>query len=364
MKKIDIKIPNNFYQVYLGSNIFHKLSNLDVIKRNKNIFLVVDKNLYLNHRDKISLFYNNIGTKKFLYVFEATEKNKSFTEIKNIIAALIKNNFGRDTLLISIGGGITGDVASFAASIYSRGIKYINVPTTLLSMVDSSVGGKTGINFGNTKNIVGTFYQPDLVFIDIEFLKTLPHEEIVCGMGEILKYGLLIGDNFFEEIKNKRNKILEFNSTTIIDVIKNCIQFKSDIVRNDEKEKTGLRKVLNLGHTFAHAIEVEQKHHIKHGQAVIAGLACALHLSNKINLLNDSNLEKYLPLLISFADSIDIQKYDTKKLYEIMKRDKKNKDEKIKFVLLKKAGELFVDIETKKEDVIYALNNGLQYYKA
>jgi len=364
MKKIDIKIPNNPYQVFIGSGIFNKLADFEIIKTNKNFFLVVDKNLYLNHQEIISLFYEKLNGKKFLHVYEATEENKSFNSLKKIFSQLIKNNFGRDTLLISIGGGITGDIASFAASTYSRGIKYIQVPTTLLSMVDSSVGGKTGINFGNTKNIIGSFYQPELVLIDTNFLKTLPRDEIICGLGEIVKYGLLIDDDFYNEIKNKLQKLFDINNNVIEDVIKKCVQFKGDIVKNDEKEKSGLRKILNLGHTFAHAIEIEQKHNIKHGQAVIVGLACALHLSNKLNLLNDFRLEAYLPLLIKFSDSIDIQKYNPNKLYDIMKRDKKNKDAKIKFVLLKKAGQLVIDVEANKEDVIYALNNGIQYYKA
>ncbi|MEJ5352271.1 MAG: 3-dehydroquinate synthase [Melioribacteraceae bacterium] len=364
MKKIDIKIPNNSYPVFIGSGIFHRLADFEIIKSNKNIFLVVDKNLYLNHQKTISSFYEKLDGKKFFHIFEAKEENKSFNSLKEIFSKLIKNNFGRDTLLISIGGGITGDIASFAASIYSRGIKYIQVPTTLLSMVDSSVGGKTGINFGNTKNIIGSFYQPELVLIDTNFLKTLPQDEIICGMGEILKYGLLIGDDFYNEIKNKLQKLLDVKSNVIEDVIKKCVQFKGDIVKNDEKEKSGLRKILNLGHTFAHAIEVEQKHNLKHGQAVIVGLTCALHLSNKINLLQDSELENYLPLLLKFSDSIDIQKYNPNKLYEIMKRDKKNKDAEIKFVLLKKAGQLLIDVPASKEDVVYALNNGIQYYKA
>ncbi len=363
MKTINIEIPNNSYPVHIGNNIFTRLFDYSVARNGKSIFFVVDKNLYLNHRDEFSLFYDKLDMKKFLFLYEASEKNKSFDAIKKIVSALIKNNFGRDTILISIGGGITGDVASFAASIYSRGIKYIQVPTTLLAMVDSSVGGKTGINFGHTKNIIGTFYQPEEVIVDVRFLKTLPHGEIICGIGEVIKYGLLIGDDFYDEIKNKLSRILQLNYSTLIDVINKCIQFKGDVVKNDEKEKSGLRKILNLGHTFAHAIEVEQKHQIKHGQAVIVGIACALHLSNKMGYLNDSLLEKYLPLLLKFTDWIDIQKYNPHKIYEIMKRDKKNKESKINFVLLRKAGQLLIDVDAKKEDVLYALNNGLQYYK-
>lgn len=364
MIKIDINIPQNSYPVFLGTNIFDKLSKHDFIKFSKSIFVIVDNTVYQYYNEIISSFYEKLNVKKYLYIFEASEKNKSFDSLKGIFSKLIKNNFGRDALLISIGGGITGDIAAFAASIFSRGIKFVQVPTTLLSMVDSSVGGKTGINFGSTKNIIGTFYQPEFVIIDTNFLKTLPYDEIICGLGEIVKYGLLIGDDFYNEIKNNLSKLLNLDNKKTEKVIEKCVRFKGSIVQRDEKEKSGLRKILNLGHTFAHAIEIEQKHNVKHGQAVIVGLACALHLSNRMNLLNDLELEKYLSLLLKFSNDIDIQKYDAKKLYRIMHRDKKNKEEKINFVLLQKAGNILIDVQANENDVVYALNNGIQYFKA
>ncbi|MCX7798154.1 MAG: 3-dehydroquinate synthase [Melioribacter sp.] len=363
MRKIEIKVPGNSYPVFIGSNIFNRFHEFKIFRKYKSYFLIVDKGAYDNHTELINDFYNQLSEKKYLHLFEANEKNKSFEELKKILSLLIKNNFGRDTLLVSIGGGITGDISAFAASIFSRGIKYIQVPTTLLAMVDSSVGGKTGINFANTKNIVGTFYQPEQVLIDTVFLKTLPRVEQICGLGEIIKYALLIGDDFWGFVKHNLQMLLDMDKKIIEDVIQRCVQFKGDVVMNDEKEVTGLRKILNLGHTFAHAIEIEQKHSIKHGQAVIVGITCALHLSNKLHLLNDIGLEKYLPLLIKFNDEIKIQNFNSRKLYQLMKRDKKNRNEEIKFVLLQRAGQIAIDVEAEKEDVMYALENGLQYFK-
>lgn len=363
MRKIEIKVPGNSYPIFIGNNIFNRFHEFKIFRKYKNYFVIVDNGAYNNHEQLINEFYNQLSDKKYLHLFEAEEKNKSFEKLKKILSLLIKNNFGRDTLMVSIGGGITGDISAFAASIYSRGIKYIQVPTTLLSMVDSSVGGKTGINFANTKNIIGTFYQPELVLIDTIFLKTLPRIEQICGLGEIIKYALLIGDDFYGYLKHNLQFLLDLDKKITEDVIQRCVQFKGDVVMNDEKEVTGLRKILNLGHTFAHAIEVEQKHNIKHGQAVIIGIACALHLSNRLNLLSDISLEKYLPLILKFNEEIKINEYDAEKLYKIMKRDKKNKNEEIKFVLLQRAGNIAVDVEADKEDVIYALNNGFQYFK-
>lgn len=363
MKTINIKLPGNSYPVYIGKEIFRKLP--EFIKKNsinKNVFIIADKKMYSKHKTAIDIFYSNITGKKYFSLIEASEENKSFKSLQKFYEEMLQNGFGRDTVIIAVGGGITGDIAGFAAATFARGIQFVQIPTTLLAMVDSSVGGKTGINFGNTKNIIGSFYQPKFVTIDTDFLKTLPEEEIICGLGEIVKYGLLIGDDFFESIKKNLNKLLKAETKLLTGVIEECIKFKAGIVEKDEKEESGLRKVLNLGHTFAHAVEVQQNHKIKHGQAVIIGLACALHLSNRMGLLNDAILAKYLSLVVLFEDKIKLNKIDIVKCFEIMKRDKKNKDEIIKFVLLSSAGNLAVDVEAGREDVFYAMNNGFQYF--
>lgn len=363
MKKISVPIPGKCHNVYLGKNIFKDLNGF-IKKENlyKNIFVVADKNMFNANSKTVLKFYDSVIGKKYLYVYDNSESNKSFAEIQKILAEMLANKFGRDTLIVAIGGGITGDIAGFAASVFARGVQFVQVPTTLLAMVDSSVGGKTGINFEHVKNIIGSFYQPRLVLSDTNFLNTLPDKEIICGIGEILKYGLLIGDDFFNKLKKYSNKLLLPGQNFITSVIEECVRFKSNIVKNDEKEESGLRKILNLGHTFAHAFEVEQKHKIKHGQAVIAGIACALHLSNKLNLLNDNLLAEYLSLVIKFADKIKIKNPDVDLCYEIMSRDKKNKDDEINFVLVAGARKILVDVKAGKDDVYYALKKGLQYF--
>lgn len=363
MKTIDVNLRENSYPVIIGKNIFGNFEKIAADKKLfRKVFFIADKKMYAAHKNLIDKQYSKFENKKYFALFEAAEKNKSFKSVQSFLDHLLGEGYGRDSLLVVAGGGIAGDIAGFTASIFARGIQFVQIPTTLLAMVDSSVGGKTGINFNHTKNIIGSFYQPKLVLIDTDFLKTLPEDEIVCGLGEVVKYGLLIGEDFYFMIKKNLKKILNLDANLITNIIGECVKFKAGIVEKDEKEEKGLRKILNLGHTFAHAIEVDQKHKIKHGQAVIIGLACALHLSNKIGLLSDKSLAEYLSLIVLFSDKIKIENLNIARCYGIMKRDKKNKNDKIKFVLLSGAGKLMVDVEASKEDVFYAYNNGIQYF--
>jgi len=348
LKKIRISIPEKEYNVYLGREIFSQLPKL-MIRENitGDILLVVDS-LVKKHYSKLieeTFLKSNIRIKSI--TITAAEKNKSYETLQKIHSFLINNNFGRDSIIIAIGGGIIGDISGFAASTYMRGIKYVQIPTTLLASVDSSVGGKTGINFNNTKNIIGSFYQPELVLIDTSFFNTLPPEEMLCGLGEIIKYCFLTNEKFFNFVKTNVNSILANEPKIIGKVISESINFKGSVVEADEKE-SGIRKVLNLGHTFAHAFEVEQKHTLKHGQAVIVGITSALYLSKMLKLINDRNFIKYLDLLQIFSSKIKLKTVNKSLLFKVMQRDKKNRKNEMKFVLLRNVGEIITDISVPK----------------
>ncbi|MFZ6034132.1 MAG: 3-dehydroquinate synthase [Melioribacter sp.] len=363
MKKININAPSRNYDVFIGNNVINKYSSkINSLAGYNDSIIIVDSNVYRLHKEKIESMIKGLKGNVVVYKFKADEKNKSLDSLKKIFDLMLRKNLGRSSFLIALGGGITGDLGGFAASVYARGIGYIHIPTTLLAMVDSAIGGKTGINYGHTKNIIGAFYQPESVLIDTEFIKTLPRDELLCGLGEVIKYGLLIGDDFFDYVAKNYRKAFDYNYSFLNKVIRESVSLKGSIVEKDENEKSGLRKILNLGHTFAHAIEVEQNHKIKHGQAVIAGIACALHLSNKLGMMNDEYLEKYLSLIIEFRNEIKLKQYNPETLYKIMFRDKKNKKGSINFVLLEKAGKLIIDAEADKRDALYAINNGLQYF--
>jgi len=363
MKKVEVNIPGKEYSVLIEQHLFDRVEKIILSKKsNKNLFIVIDRKVLELHRTKIIRFVSNFPGKYFIHEFVSDESNKGFSSADKMYNDLISQKFGRDTLLLAIGGGITGDIAGFVASTFARGIQFIQIPTTLLAAVDSSVGGKTGINFNETKNIIGTFYQPEIVLIDTGFLKTLPEEEIICGVGEILKYAFLIDQKFFVAMRNNLNKLVKLDSSFTSKIIESCVKFKSDVVASDEKENS-LRKILNLGHTFAHAIEVEQNYRIKHGQAVIIGLVCALDLSRRMEILDKKLFEEYLQLPLLLKNFISIDNFDADHIYEIMKRDKKGLNNKIKFVLINSIGKILIDVETEESEALQSIQQGIGYFK-
>ncbi|MBI9071834.1 MAG: 3-dehydroquinate synthase [Melioribacteraceae bacterium] len=359
MKKIKVDLPENSYDVLLGKDVFKNL--LPLLNKKgiyNNCLIVVDKNFYSIYKEMVDKFISEYKFKINKVVLEASEKKKTHESLDVVYNQLIKHNYGRDTVIVAIGGGIIGDVTGYAAATYMRGVQYVQVPTTILAAVDSSVGGKTAINFGETKNVIGSFYQPKFVLIDISFFKTLPEEEILCGIGEIIKYGYLTDVKLFNYIVNNVEKIFDLDETPINKLVLESVKYKANVVAADEKESS-IRKVLNLGHTFAHAIEVEQDHKIKHGQAVIIGIACALYLSNRLELIDDDELSGLMTLILKFQDHIKLKEYNGRSLLKIMMRDKKNRDGKIKFVLLNEIGSIVLDAEADADDVIYAITNGI-----
>ena len=275
--------------------------------------------------------------------FNATEKNKNQKSVDRILSVLLKKSFNRNDCVISIGGGITGDVSGFAASIFKRGLKFINIPTTLLSQVDSSIGGKTGVNTMYGKNLIGSFYQPYLVISDTNFLKSLPKRELVCGYGEILKHALIIDKKFFLFLNKHGAKVLSLESSMIKKAIYKSCLIKKKVVETDEKEKN-IRKILNFGHTFAHAYEATLGYtkKLNHGEAVILGIGTAAKFSlinkflniNEFRLIENHIANLALPNNISEFFSI----LDLNKIISFMKKDKKNTSNKINLVLLKKIG--------------------------
>jgi 3-dehydroquinate synthase len=341
--KLQVNTANQKYPVFIGNNILNKLNKFlrsSSINFNQCL-IVVDKNVPKKLIKKVLINLPKNST--IIHYFNASEKNKNQKSVHVITSLLLKENFNRNDCLISIGGGITGDVSGFAASIYKRGLKFVNLPTTLLSQVDSSIGGKTGVNTQYGKNLIGSFYQPSLVVSDISFLKSLPKREIVCGYGEILKHALINDRKFFTFLNKNGSKILKLKSPFIEKAIYKSCLIKKKVVEADEKEM-GIRKILNLGHTFAHAYEAtlgySQK--LNHGEAVILGVKTVVKFSllNKILSIKDFRLienhlnELDLPRNINKFFSIK----DLNKILSFMKKDKKNNTKKINLILLKAIG--------------------------
>ena len=345
MSLIKLKVSANGqkYPIIIGKNILSKINKF--LKENYIVFnqclLVVDKNVPKNLVKSTLKSLPKRSTS--IHYFNASEKNKNQKSVNDITSILLRKNFNRNDCLISIGGGITGDVSGFAASMYKRGLKFVNIPTTLLSQVDSSIGGKTGINTKYGKNLIGSFYQPSLVISDIIFLNSLPKREVVCGYGEILKHSLINGKKFFDFLNKNGEKILELKSPFIQKAIQQSCLIKKKVVETDEKE-IGIRKILNFGHTFAHAFEATLGYstRLNHGEAVILGVKTAA----KFSLLNKILNKKEFELINNHLDNLNLPRninnfFSIKNLNTIlffMKKDKKNNTKKINLVLLKKIG--------------------------
>ena len=317
-------------------------------------------------RSFISKIKKSLHTRKiYVHFFKANEMNKNFGSVNKILDILLDKNFSREDCVISIGGGITGDISGFAASLFKRGLKFINIPTTLLSQVDSSIGGKTGVNSKYGKNLIGSFYQPNLVISDVQFLKTLPKRELICGYGEILKHSLIANKSFYNFLDKNNDKILKLSSPFVEKAIYESCKIKKDVVEKDEKEQ-GLRKILNFGHTFAHAYEASLGYSKKlnHGEAVILGMQSALNFSLKNSLIPKKDCHSILMHISKANLPSKIKNFfkirDLNKILSFMAKDKKNNSNKINLVLLKKIGQPIINKEYKKNDLSKFLKSELR----
>ena len=354
--KLQISTQSETYPIFIGYNLLKKIN--EILNKNhinfKKCLFIIDRNV---PKKFIKELNNSLKSKKILkYYFNANERNKNQKSINSILKILLNNDFSRQDCVISIGGGITGDVGGFAASLFKRGLQFINIPTTLLSQVDSSVGGKTGINTEHGKNLIGTFYQPKIVLSDTKFLRTLPKREIVCGYAEILKHSIIMNKKFFNYLNNNFLDIFNLSSPYIEKAIYDSCKIKKLVVEKDEKEK-GLRKTLNFGHTFAHAFEasLDYSKRLNHGEAVILGMVMALKFSLKKNLINKRDFEivenhiKYSKLPSKIKKFFS-QK-DVNKILKFMIKDKKNTSSLINLILLKKIGQSIIDKKFRLSDL-------------
>ena len=365
MKPINLKIKgkSKSYPIIIGPNSSSKLSkiiNKYNLKFEKYLF-VIDKNV--PHKI-VSNITRSIDKKKTIYYFEANEKNKNQKNVDIILNILLNKNFSRNDCLVAIGGGITGDICGFVASSFKRGLNFINVPTTLLSQVDSSIGGKTGINTRHGKNLIGSFYQPKLVVSDTNFLKSLPKREVICGYAEILKHSLISNIKLYKFLDKNVDKILNLKSPFIEKSIIESCKIKKKIVEKDEMEKN-LRKSLNFGHTFAHAYEatLSFSKKLNHGEAVILGINSALKFSLQKNIINNSNYSSIVAHIKNSKLPYELKKYfslkDIKKIISFMLNDKKNDTDKINLILLKKIGTPIINKQFNKNSVYSFLKNEL-----
>lgn len=334
-KVIQVKTSQQSYRAIVGEGIFEKqIKEISDSFEGDINFLLVDENVEKHHSNLIDHAFEAAGKKFFMMSVPEGEKSKSISFWKTCVEFLLENGVRRNTPVFVMGGGVTGDVGGFAAASALRGVPLIHIPTTVLAMVDSSIGGKTGVNHSTGKNLIGAFYQPRRVVADTAFLSSLPRNEWTNGLSEILKYGAIERDDIFDRATFfLEDDISKISREQLTDLIADCIQIKADIVEKDEFEGN-IRAYLNFGHTFAHALEKACGYQsISHGEAVYLGMLAAIDLSNQFGTnLKPDKLLKYRSLY-SYRVSKDQLSLDD--LMNHMKFDKKRTNQHIRFVLLK-----------------------------
>jgi 3-dehydroquinate synthase len=345
MKNLEVKYKNlnHKYSILVGNNILNILPKKikSLCPKTRKIAIIVDTKIPNKFKKIIKNKLKNYDL--LILPFTASEKSKSFNKINLFLNKILSKNFNRSDLLIGVGGGITGDVTGFVASIFKRGINFINIPTTLLAQVDSAIGGKTGVNSNHGKNLIGSFYQPKLVISDTSFLNSLPKKEMICGYAEILKHSIIKDYKFFEWLKKNTKKIILKKPKELTYAIKKSCQIKMYYVNKDVNEKN-LRMILNFGHTFAHAIEIKNNYSkkITHGEAVLSGMMLASKLSLVKNVCNIKILDEIKKIYNNNNLAYTYKKYSNQSsinsLIPYLKNDKKNNDNNVNFILLNKIG--------------------------
>ena len=353
MKKYTVNLKHRSYDINIKPGIINDLPNI-LSKYNNNQSWII-----LSQHRLMELFGYDLEKKLNNSNFDCSnvtlpngEAAKSINEYNRAIEQMIDFGCDRKTTIIALGGGVVGDVSGFIASTFMRGIDYFQVPTTLLSMVDSSIGGKTGINIPQGKNLVGTIYQPKGVFIDQNLLKTLPAEEVISGLGEIIKYGAILDSEFFNKISNWVKDLPNFPFGEAIEI---CCKLKADIVSKDELD-SNLRAILNFGHTIGHALELKFGFNkLKHGEAVAYGMLSASYVSHKLKKI-DKNQYKLLNDTIRSLPLPKLKKLDSNEILTFIKRDKKYIKGKLNYITLKKIGEAEITTGIQDNLIVESLN--------
>ena len=355
MEQLEVKKDGSFCYAIKFSNSFENLA--EEIARlgffGHRLCVVTDSNvapLYLEEvKSELGRKFSNVSS----FVIPAGEQNKTLDQVKKLYEHLILNHFDRKDCLVALGGGVIGDMTGFCAATYLRGIDFVQVPTTLLSQVDSSIGGKTGVDFDSYKNMVGAFHMPRLVYMNLSVLHTLTQEQFSCGMGEILKHGLIKNKEYFTWCMEHADKIQERDYDTLLSMIMESCKIKRDVVEKDPTEK-GNRALLNFGHTLGHAVEKLKDFQLLHGQCVAIGCVAAMKLSAMRGMISPKEVDLVKECFRKFHLPVSVDGITGTDIVAVSKSDKKMEAGKIKFVLLREIGNAYVDKTVADEELLEA----------
>jgi 3-dehydroquinate synthase len=354
MHIVKVRLGDRSYDIEIGSSLDRVGERLLELGLGKKMALVTNPAVKKLYGQRLVDSLKRAGFIVMSVEIPDGEQYKNLDWANSIYTALLINSFDRKSALVALGGGVIGDLTGFAAATFMRGVPFIQVPTTLLAMVDSSVGGKTGVNHPMGKNMIGAFYQPKKVLMDLDVLRTLPKEELLSGMAEVIKYGVIRDSSFFEYLDTNRGKILSLDPDALGYIISRSCEIKADVVSADEREG-GLRAILNFGHTVGHAIETAENYTMRHGYAVAIGMVYASRLAYKTGLCDQSVPDRVEKLIQSYGLPTDLsalsRKPSSAELMATMQIDKKAEGGKVKFVLPKKIGEVVITKEWDEQQL-------------
>lgn len=358
-KKLNVKYEGKpCYNIRVESSFSSLAESLqeDLDNLQRKVCIVTDSHVAALYLDEIASICGYLFTKVISFVFPAGEASKNMDTVQKLYLSLIENHFDRGDLLIALGGGVVGDLTGFVAATYLRGIDFLQIPTTLLAQVDSSIGGKTGVDFQQYKNMVGAFHMPRMVYMNTATLNTLPAEQFSSGMAEIIKHGLIRDEAYYRWISDHREGICGLDPELLEEMIYRSCQIKGSVVEEDPKEK-GVRAHLNFGHTVGHAVEKLSDFRLSHGYSVALGMKAAAYLSKKLGYLSGEDISGILSVFASFGLPVSLPlEEDSREILQATKSDKKMAGKQIKFIILTAVGTAQIYREFTNEDLLEAID--------
>jgi 3-dehydroquinate synthase len=339
MIKANINLDERSYPIYITTDFEGLGKAVADAGINGKALIITDKNVDSIYREETAARLSEAGYQVFHHVIEPGEKSKNLDTVKEIYKLMHSLNMDRRSAVIALGGGVVGDIAGFAAATYLRGIDYVQIPTSLLAQADSSVGGKVGVDFENAKNIIGAFYQPRMVYINVNTLKTLPKRELVAGAAEVIKHAVIMDREFFEYLDANINRLLDCDENVMMYVARMNCGIKGHVVEKDEKE-SGLRSILNFGHTIGHALESASEFKLLHGECVAVGMVGAFKLALRLGMVSETEAGTVESLLLRAGLPTKLKGLNPARVYEAMLHDKKKREGKLVFILPKSIGKM------------------------
>ncbi|MDI6799092.1 MAG: 3-dehydroquinate synthase [Actinomycetota bacterium] len=338
-RRVRVNLRSKSYDILIGSGTLEEIGrHLPLLTSSKRAFLISNPTVFEIYGPRVLGNLKAAGFEVISLNVEEGEETKSLESAAYLYGELVENLANRRDPVIALGGGVIGDLAGFVAATFMRGMPFIQVPTTLLSQVDSSVGGKTAVNLPEAKNMVGVFYQPKLVLIDTDTLKSLDPRELKAGFAEVIKCGFLIGNDFLSFLEDEMDRIFALDEVAVSKVIETCCNFKARVVEEDE-EDFGKRAILNYGHTIGHALEsLFGFAKYRHGEAIAVGMVCAAKISHRLGLLDEESLERHIRIISKASLEYELPKISADQLIRQIMLDKKGERAEVNFILLEKAG--------------------------